>query len=95
MGNILIGSLPGVWIGAHLIDRVPADGLRPALGCVLLGSALGVLTKAGVDVPVAAIVGVPLAAGAFAAVIHRRRLGRAPPTRSRTRSGAPVAEATS
>src|SRR3954447_9754766 len=44
MGNILIGSLPGVWLGTHLIDRVPADALRPALGCVLMGSALGVLT---------------------------------------------------
>ena len=51
MGTILIGSLPGVWIGTALIDHVPADVLRPALGCVLLGSALGVLTKAGVDVP--------------------------------------------
>ena len=58
MGNILIGSLPGVWIGTQLVDRVPAAGLRPALGCVLLGSALGVLTKAGVDLPVVAIVGV-------------------------------------
>ena len=47
MGNILIGSLPGVWIGAHLSRRVPAAGLRPALGIVLLGSALGVMSKAG------------------------------------------------
>ena len=26
MGNILIGSIPGVWIGTHFIDRVPAHG---------------------------------------------------------------------
>ena len=51
MANILIGSLPGVWIGTALHRPRPADALRPALGCVLLGSALGVLTKAGVDVP--------------------------------------------
>ena len=42
MGNILVGSLPGVWIGAALLSRVPARALRLALGCVLLGSALGV-----------------------------------------------------
>jgi uncharacterized protein len=73
MGTILIGSLPGVWIGTHLIDKVPADGLRPALGCVLLGSALGVFTKAGVDLPVWTIVGVPALAGLAAFILHRSR----------------------
>jgi uncharacterized membrane protein YfcA len=72
--NILLGSIPGVWIGARLLTRVPADALRPALGCVLLGSALGVLTKAGVDVPVAAVVGLPAAAGAAAWLVHRTRI---------------------
>ncbi len=73
MGNILIGSLPGVLIGTHLITRVPAAGLRPALGCVLIGSALGVLSKAGVDVPTWAIPGVPALVGAFAFLVHRKR----------------------
>jgi uncharacterized protein len=73
MGTILIGSLPGVWIGTHLIDRVPAEGLRPALGCVLLGSALGVFTKAGVDLPVWTIVGLPVLAGLAAFALHRNR----------------------
>jgi len=77
MGTILIGSLPGVWLGTHLIDRVPADGLRPALGCVLLGSALGVFSKAGVDVPVWAIVGVPVLAGLAAFLLHRSRRNKA------------------
>ncbi|HYF28482.1 MAG TPA: sulfite exporter TauE/SafE family protein, partial [Baekduia sp.] len=36
MGTILLGSLPGVVVGTHLIDKVPANALRPALGCVLL-----------------------------------------------------------
>ncbi|MDP8968176.1 MAG: sulfite exporter TauE/SafE family protein, partial [Actinomycetota bacterium] len=63
MGTILAGSLPGVVIGTQLIDRVPAHGLRPVLGCVLLGSALGVLTKAGVALPAAVLVGVPLMIG--------------------------------
>jgi uncharacterized membrane protein YfcA len=73
MGTILIGSLPGVLIGTALIDRIPAVVLRPTLGCVLLGSALGVLTKAGVDLPTWTIVGVPCLVGAAAALIHRAR----------------------
>lgn len=73
MANILVGSLPGVLIGSALIDKIPAVVLRPALGCVLLGSALGVLTKAGVDLPTWTIVGVPCLVGAAAALIHRAR----------------------
>jgi hypothetical protein len=49
-------------------------GLRPALGCVLLGSALGVLTKTGVEVPVWTILGAPMAVGAAAWAAHRLRL---------------------
>jgi len=79
MGTILIGSLPGVWIGTQLIGSVPANALRPALGCVLLGSALGVLTKAGVDVPPAALVGVPITVGLVAYVLLRTRVASPPP----------------
>jgi uncharacterized membrane protein YfcA len=78
MGNILIGSIPGVWIGTSLVPHVPVAGLRPTLGCVLLGSALGVLTKAGVDLPVWAILGAPLATGAVAWGLHRYRLRLTP-----------------
>src|SRR3954451_19320820 len=71
MGTILIGSLPGVLIGTALSSHVPAVVLRPALGCVLLGSALGVLTKAGAELPTWTIVGVPALVGVAAALIHR------------------------
>lgn len=77
MANILIGSLPGVLIGSHLITRVSPAALRPALGCVLLGSAMGVLSKSGIAVPAWAIVAVPLSAGAVAWALHRRHLLRA------------------
>jgi uncharacterized membrane protein YfcA len=77
MSTILVGSLPGVVIGSALVGRIPAVVLRPALGCVLLGSALGVLTKAGVDLPTWTIVGIPCIAGAGAALIHRTRPDRA------------------
>ena len=72
-GTLLLGSIPGVWLGTALLPLVPAAGLRPALGCVLLGAALGVLHKAGVQVPAAVIVGLPLAAGALAFTVHRIR----------------------
>jgi uncharacterized membrane protein YfcA len=73
MATILAGSLPGVLVGTHLVTRVPATGLRPVLGCVLLGSALGVLSKAGVGVPAFALVGVPLAVGLAAWLVQRAR----------------------
>ncbi len=73
MGTILIGSLPGVWIGAHLISHVSATALRPALGCVLLASSLGVLSKAGADVPAYVLIGVPISVGAGAYLLQRSR----------------------
>lgn len=73
MANILVGSLPGVVIGTAFIHHVPAGVLRPALGCVLLGSAMGVLKKAGAEVPPWSIVALPVLAGAaFALVQHIR-----------------------
>ena len=80
MGTILIGSLPGVLIGTALIGRVPEHALRPALGAVLLGSALAVLNKAGLTVPVAVIFAAPLCVGVVAVVAHRLRRGSAPPS---------------
>jgi uncharacterized membrane protein YfcA len=73
MGTILIGSLPGVWIGEHLARRIPAAALRPALGCVMLGSGLGVLTKVGVDVSPWVIVGAPSLVGVAAYALYRAR----------------------
>jgi uncharacterized membrane protein YfcA len=79
-GNILVGSLPGVWLGVTLSTRLPANGLRPALGIVLLAGALGLLSKAGAEIPPAAIVGVPVALALLAGGLHvlRNRPPRAP-----------------
>jgi hypothetical protein len=63
MGNILIGSIPGVWIGTHFIDRVPTQALRVTLGAVLLGSALAMVKNAGGQMPVGVVFGVPVAVG--------------------------------
>ena len=78
MGTILLGSVPGVWIGSALVDIVPVGFLRPTLGCVLLGSALGVLTKAGLDLPVWTIVGIPALVGAAAWMVRRLQFRKAP-----------------
>jgi uncharacterized membrane protein YfcA len=73
MGTILIGSLPGVWIGTHLVPHVPVPALRTTLGAVLAAASLGVLSKAGADVPPVLIVIVPVAIGVFAFWLGRRR----------------------
>jgi uncharacterized protein len=72
-GTILIGSLPGVWLGAHLATRLPERGLRPALGIVLLASGMALLGKAGLEVPAAVLVGVPLALAVVSVAVLRRR----------------------
>jgi uncharacterized membrane protein YfcA len=71
MTNILIGSLPGVWLGTALLPHVPAAALRPTLGCVLLGSALGVVNKAGVAIPAWAVVAVPALVGLLVFAAYR------------------------
>jgi uncharacterized membrane protein YfcA len=41
--SLLAGSIPGVWVGAHLSARAPGGLVRRALGFVLLASALKLL----------------------------------------------------
>ena len=41
--SLLVGSIPGVWLGAHLSSRAPGGLVRRALGFVLLASALKLL----------------------------------------------------
>jgi uncharacterized membrane protein YfcA len=72
MGTILIGSLPGVWIGTGLVPHVPVVALRYALGVILAAASLGVMTKAGLDLHPGVIVGVPAALALLSWYIHRR-----------------------
>ena len=71
--SLLAGSIPGVWIGAHLSARAPGGLVRRALGFVLLASALKLL-----DVSTAAT-GIILAAVLVVApllwMVVRRRHG--------------------
>lgn len=74
-GTILLGSIPGVWLGSALAQRLPERGLRPALGIVLLASALALASKAGIPVPAPVLVAVPLALTAAAWALLRRHRG--------------------
>jgi uncharacterized membrane protein YfcA len=76
--TILIGSLPGVWVGTQFATRLPERGLRPALGVVLLSAGLALLSKAGVDIPAAVIVAAPLSLGVLAFFVLRNSPAKLP-----------------
>jgi uncharacterized protein len=60
VGNILLGSVPGVWVGSHWSVRVDPAVLRTTLATVLIGAGLALLIKAGLDLPIAVIVPFPV-----------------------------------
>jgi uncharacterized membrane protein YfcA len=56
-GNILIGSIPGVIVGAALSGKAPQGFIRTALGIVLIGSGVVTIQKGDPNVwPIAAAV---------------------------------------
>jgi uncharacterized membrane protein YfcA len=59
-GNILIGSIPGVWLGSHWSVRVEPAVLRTTLALVLIGAGIALLIKAGLGIPTWVIVPFPL-----------------------------------
>ena len=77
VGTILLGSIPGIWIGSHLTVRLPTGMLRNALGLVMVLSALALFNKAGIRTPLALVIAVP---AAFAVALVAQALAR----RSRT-----------
>jgi len=75
-GNILLGSVPGVVIGAALSGKAPQGFIRTALGVVLVASGIVTIQKGDPTVwPIAAAVAA-LGLGAILAaprILHRRR----------------------
>ena len=69
--NILLGSVPGVWLGSNLAARLPENGLRPTLAIVLIASGMALLSKAGLALPVAVLVGVPVALAVVSVIVIR------------------------
>jgi uncharacterized membrane protein YfcA len=45
--NLLIGSIPGVWVGSATSARLPVAALRAALATVLVASGIALSAKAG------------------------------------------------
>jgi uncharacterized membrane protein YfcA len=74
-GTILLGSVPGVWLGSHWSVRVPVASLRTTMAILLIGAGLALLIKAGLGVPTAALAVFPVVAAALlvGAVIRERR----------------------
>ena len=80
VGTILLGSVPGVWLGSHWSVRVEPAVLRATLATVLIGAGLALLIKAGLDIPIAVIVPFPLAVIVLLVVtIVRERRARSLP----------------
>jgi uncharacterized membrane protein YfcA len=81
VGTILLGSVPGVWVGSHWSVRVQPGVLRTTLAVVLIGAGLALLIKAGLDLPLAVIVPFPVAVLVLLAVtmMRDRRRRRARP----------------
>jgi uncharacterized membrane protein YfcA len=84
VGAILIGSIPGVWLGSHLVVRLPSGVLRTALGVVMITAALALFDKAGIDIPLAVTISVVaamlVAIGVRALAVRGRASQPAPST---------------
>ncbi len=76
--NIMVGSIPGVWIGSGLATTMPEGALRPALGLVLLAAGLALLNKAGLEFPLYVIFLVPALAAIAITALHFHRERSAP-----------------
>jgi uncharacterized membrane protein YfcA len=76
-GTLLLGSVPGVWIGSHWSVRIPQGTLRTALGIVMIGAGLGIASKAGAEIPAPVLAAVPVLLALV--VIGQHLAGRARP----------------
>jgi uncharacterized membrane protein YfcA len=78
VGTILLGSVPGVWLGSHWSVRVDPAVLRTTLAVVLIGAGIALSIKAGLDIPVVVIVPFPVAViGLLVVTMLRSRKARA------------------
>jgi uncharacterized membrane protein YfcA len=71
--SLLIGSIPGVWIGARVSSRAPGGLIRRALAFVLLASALKMLNVSNTQT--LQVLGVTLFAAPLVWMLVRRRHG--------------------
>jgi uncharacterized membrane protein YfcA len=76
-GTILIGSIPGVWIGSALMYRVPVGALRMALALLLVGASLALVQKAGANIPTSVIAAFPIGVGILFLIAYLRSRDKA------------------
>src|SRR5437763_11279047 len=69
-GTILIGSIPGVWVGSGLTMRLPVGVMRATLAVVLIGAGLALMQKANVGIASGVIIGVPVVIALIAGLIR-------------------------
>jgi uncharacterized membrane protein YfcA len=77
-GTILLGSVPGVWLGSHWSVRVDPAVLRTTLAVVLIGAGLALLIKAGLDIPLEVLIPFPLGVVALLVVTMLRAREKVP-----------------
>src|SRR4051794_26891436 len=68
--NILIGSIPGVWIGSGLTMRLPVGVMRATLAVVLIGAGLALIEKADSGLGPGFVIGIPVAVGVAAWIVR-------------------------
>jgi uncharacterized protein len=74
MGNILVGSVPGVIVGSQLSVKWPQGLLRGALGVILIAAGLTIMSKADTDlVPWVVVIATVAVAALFAVQIALRK----------------------
>src|SRR3954453_3702607 len=69
-GTILIGSVPGVWVGSGLTMRLPVGVMRATLAVVLIGAGLAILQKAYSGLAPGVVIGVPIAIAIIAWIVR-------------------------
>lgn len=75
-GTIMLGSVPGVWLGSLWAVRVPTASLRAALAVLVLGGGVGLIAKAGVGIPTPALAAIPVLVAVLVLAPAARRAGR-------------------
>jgi uncharacterized protein len=92
--NILVGSIPGVWLGSHWSVRVQPAVLRTTLALVLIGAGIALLIKAGLGIPTWVLIPFPLGVVILMVVTmvrSRKRRERAAQAESRATAPEPSA----
>lgn len=60
MGTLLVGSIPGIWLGSHLSVKLPTGALRTALSILVVSSGVALINKAGIAIPAPVLLTVPV-----------------------------------